>query len=62
MAKQLLITAAELMKLSIWTDKYKLASARARQLTGTVMEGEKIKGYDLNKIDRRFLINQQQPA
>lgn len=55
MAKQLLITAKELMQLSIWTDKHKLASARARQLTGTVREGDKIKGYDLSKIDRRFL-------
>lgn len=61
MAKQLPVTASELMKLTIWDTCEKLRSARGRGLITLIKENGK-QFYDLNKIDTRFLNKTKQTA
>lgn len=58
MAKQIKVTASELMKLTIWDSCEKLRSARGRGLITLIKENGK-QYYDLNKIDIRFLTQKQ---
>jgi biotin operon repressor len=54
MAKQILITAKELMKISIWKNAEQLRQARGSGKIKMV----KNRWYDLNKIHPAFIVKQ----